>query len=180
MDEKQGKLKSFVSRFGLILVLTLIVYLLPTPQGLSCEGHRALVGFVFMGALLGLQPVSLPIAGLMIPVALISLGLANSELVFKTYSSPIIFLILGSLFLAEALRKHGLARRFALMFAVSSGGGIKRLLLSVMGVSAFLSLWVENTAVAAVLIPIVYTISSEISDPKKARELLLLLMFGIC
>ncbi len=48
-----------------------------------------------------------------------------------------------------------------------------------MGIAALFSMWVENTATAAVLIPVALTISKEIPDPKKARELLVLLVLGI-
>lgn len=94
-------------------------------------------------------------------------------------AGPVVFLILSSLFLAEGLRKHGLTRRLALGTIVGSGGGVGALLLGVMGIAALLSMWVENTATAAVLIPVALTISRRIPEPSKARTLLVLLVFGI-
>lgn len=173
------RLLRFLGRFGAVLILTISVLLFPTPEGLSPEGHRALAAFIFTGSILALQPVSLPIAGLMVPIAQVALGVANSRQVFETFSRPVIFLILGSLFLAEALRKYGLTRRLALKSIIASGGGIRKLLLGMMGIAALFSMWVENTATAAVLIPVALTISKEIPDPKKARELLVLLVLGI-
>jgi len=155
------------------------VLVFPAPEGLSPEGHRALAAFVFTGSLLALQPVSLPIAGLMVAVVQVILGVANSTQAFETFSRPVIFLVLGSLFLAEALRKHGLTRRFVLISIASSGGDVRRLLLGLMCVAAIFSMWVENTATAAVLIPVALTISREVPDPRKARGLLVLLVLGI-
>ncbi len=169
----------FFSRFGLVVALTIGVVLLPTPAGLSPEGHRALAAFVFTGSILALEPVSLPIAALMVPVALVSLGIATAPQAFATFSRPVVFLILASLFLAEALRKHGLTRRLALSTLVASGGGVSLLLLGMMGIAALFSMWVENTATAAVLIPVAMTISKQIRDPDKARGLLVLLVLGI-
>ena len=169
----------FLGRFGLVLLLTIGVLLLPTPQGLSSEGHRALAVFVFTGSLLALEPVSLPIAALMVPVAQVALGVATTPQAFETFSRPVVFLILASLFLAEALRKHGLTRRLALATIVASGGGTKLLLLGLMGIAAGFSMWVENTATAAVLIPVALTISKQVPDPKKARGFLVLLVLGI-
>jgi sodium-dependent dicarboxylate transporter 2/3/5 len=91
----------------------------------------------------------------------------------------VIFLVLGSLFLAEALRKHGLTRRLALLTIIASKGHVKRLLLGIMGIAALFSMWVENTATAAVLIPVALTIAKEVQDTEKARELLSLLVLGI-
>jgi sodium-dependent dicarboxylate transporter 2/3/5 len=168
-----------VGRFAIVLVLTIAVLVFPTPGGLSPEGHRAIAAFVFAGSLLAIQPVSIPIAGLMIAVVQVILGVATSTQAFETFSRPVIFLVLGSLFLAEALRKHGLTRRFALLSIASSKGNVKRLLLGLTCIAAIFSMWVENTATAAVLIPVALTISKQVSDPKKARRLLVLLVLGI-
>lgn len=172
-------LSGFVGRFGLVLLLTLGVLALPTPQGLSPEGHRALAVFIFTGSLLALEPVSLPIAALMVPIAAVALGIATAPQAFETFSRPVVFLILASLFLAEALRKHGITRRLALATIIASGGGTSLLLLGIMGIAAGFSMWVENTATAAVLIPVALTISKQAPDPKKARGLLVLLVLGI-
>lgn len=169
----------FVGRFGLVLLLTLGVLVLPSPPGLSPEAHRALAVFVFTGSLLALEPVSLPIAALMVPIATVALGIATAPQAFETFSRPVVFLILASLFLAESLRKHGITRRLALATIIASGGGTSMLLLGMMGIAAGFSMWVENTATAAVLIPVALTISKRAPDPQKARGLLVLLVLGI-
>ena len=163
----------------LVLALTFVVLLFPTPGGLSIEGHRALAALVFTGSILALRPVSLPIAGLMIPVVQILLGIAESAQVFEPFSRPIIFLILGSLFLAEALRKYGLTRRIALSVIVATGGSIRKILLALMLIAAIFSMWVENTATAAVLIPIAMTIITDLDDSEECGRILSLLVLGI-
>ena len=99
--------KILSNRFLIVIGLTLITLILPTPSGLSHEGKMALTAFVFTGTIFALQPVPLPFAGLMVSVVLVALGISDSETAFATLSRPIIILILGSLFLAEAMRKHG-------------------------------------------------------------------------
>ncbi len=173
------KLYFFLGRFGLVLLMTIAVLLLPTPEGLSAAGHRALAGFVFTAGVLALEPVSLPIAALMVPVALVALGVATTPEAFATFSRPVVFLILASLFLAEALHKHGLTRRLALATIVASGGGTGAVLLGIMGIAAIFSMWVGNTATTAMLIPVALTISRQIDDRDNARELLALLALGI-
>jgi sodium-dependent dicarboxylate transporter 2/3/5 len=168
-----------VGRLAIVLTATIVTLILPTPEGLSLEGHRALAAFVFTGSLLAVQPVPLPIAGLMIALIQVLLGVASSTQAFETFSRPVIFLVLGSLFLAEVLRKHGLTRRLALRSIVWLGGDIKKLLLSLMGFAALFSMWVENTATAAVLLPVALTISRGVPEPKVAKKLLVLLVLGI-
>jgi len=174
-----GSRLGFSNRFMAVVALTVLVLLLPTPAGLTVEGKRALAAFVFTGTIFALQPIPLPFAGLIVPVMLVALGLADSAQAFETLSRPIIILILGSLFLAEALRKHGITRRLALLSIVTSGGRVDRLLFSLMALAALLSMWMENTATAAVLIPVALTISSQVKDQKQSKELLVLLVLGI-
>jgi sodium-dependent dicarboxylate transporter 2/3/5 len=115
-------------RFLLVIGLTIGVLLLPEPPGLAPEGQRALALFVFTGAILSLEPVSLPIAALLVPICQIALGIDTASGAFAPFGQPVLFLILGSLFLAEALRKHGLTRRIALYTIVLSKGTRQRLL----------------------------------------------------
>ncbi len=172
-------MRRFVGRFGLVVLLTIIVLLLPRPDGLTEAGHRALAAFVFAGSILALEPVSLPIAALMIPLALVALNVATTTLAFEPFSRPVVFLILASLFIAEGLRKHGLTRRLALQTLVAAGGKVSRILLGIMLIAGLFSMWVENTATAAVLIPVALTVASQVPDPQKAKGLLILLVMGI-
>ena len=166
-------------RFAVVLALTAVVLLLPTPPGLPLSGKRALAALVFAGSIFAMQPVSLPFASLMVSVIMVVLGVADSTQTFEVLSRPIIILILGSLFVAEALRKHGLTRRLALFSVVSSGGNVGKILLGLMAIAALLSMWMENTATAAVLIPVALTIANQIPDREKAKEVTVLLVLGI-
>ncbi len=166
-------------KFIAIVLFTFLIFILPAPAGLTGSAHRAIVVFIFTAGVLSLQPVSLPLAALMIPVAQILFGVATASQSFEPFSRPVVFLILASLFLAQALRKHRVTRRLALQTIISSDGDVRKLLFGLMGIAALLSMWVENTATAAVLIPVALTISREVKDKDKARSLLVLLILGI-
>ncbi len=162
-----------------VLALTILVLLLPTPAGLTLQGHRALALFVFTGAILALEPAPLPIAALMVPVAQIALGISVAGEAFSPFGTPVLFLILGSLFLAEALRKHGLTRRLALYAIIQSGGNFRYLVLGLMLTAGLLSMWVLNTATTAVLIPVAITIAQRVQRPEDAQRALTLLILCI-
>ena len=169
----------FGGRMGIVVALTAATLLLPRPEGLSAAGHRALAAFVFTASVLSLEPVSLPIAALMVPVAEVVLGVATAPEAFQTFSRPVVFLILASLFLAEALRKLGLTRRMAMHAIVLSGGRTGALLLGFLSISALFSMWVGNTATAAMLIPVALTIGREFPGEKDSRRMLALLALGL-
>lgn len=166
-------------RFLMVLGGTAVVLLLPTPPGLSEEGHRALALFVFTGLILALEPAPLPISALLVPVAQVALGIDTVRGAFQPFGQPSVFLILTSLFLAEALRKHGLTRRLALHSIALSGGRLSPLLLSLMALTGILSMWVQNTATTAVLIPVALTIAQRIPQPDEARRALPLLVLAV-
>ncbi len=166
-------------RFLIVIGLTVGVLLLPTPEGLSPEGHAALALFVFTGAILALEPVALPIAALLVPICQIALGIDTAVGAFAPFGQPVLFLILGSLFLAEALRKHGLTRRMALHTIVLSKGNVPVLLIGLMAGTGLLSMWVLNTATAAILIPVAITIAQRVQPQERAARVLEVLVLGI-
>lgn len=166
-------------RFLFVIGLTVAVLLLPQPAGLDAAGHRALALFVFTGAILALEPAPLPIAALMVPIAQIALGISVATDAFAPFGRPVLFLILGSLFLAEALRKHGLTRRLALYAILHSGGNFRRLVLGLMLITGLLSMWVLNTATTAVLIPVAITIAQRVQRQEVAQRALTLLILCI-
>lgn len=179
MAQGLWKALNLLGRFGVVAGLTAAVLLLPAPEGITPEGHRALALLVFTASILALEPVSLPLAALMVPLMQVALGLADTRVAFEPFSRPVVFLVLTGLFLAEALRKHGLTRRLALLTIIASGGGIRMVLLALMGTAAFFSMWIENTATAAMLIPVALTLSRQVADAETARRFLALLVLGI-
>jgi sodium-dependent dicarboxylate transporter 2/3/5 len=166
-------------RFLIVIGLTAIVLILPPPPGLSPEGQRALALFVFTGSILALEPAPLPISALLVPVAQIMLGLGTVSDAFRPFGQPAVFLILTSLFLAEALRKHGLTRRLALNAIVVSGGQLPMLLLSLMILTGLLAMFVQNTATTAVLLPVAIAIAQRIPGTENARRALPLLLIAV-
>lgn len=166
-------------RFLLVLAVTGIVLLIPAPPGMTPEAHNAMALFVFTGMILSLQPVPLPIAGLLVPIAEVALGIDKIGGAFAPFADPVIFLILASLFLAEALRKHGLTRRFAIYAIVYSRGHLHRLVFILIALTAMLSMWVLNTATAAMLIPVAISIAQQIRDPDDAKRMLAVLVLAI-
>ena len=166
-------------RLLFVLGLTIIVLLLPTPDGLSVEGHKALALFAFSGLILALEPAPLPIVALLVPIVQIALGVDDAAGAFEPFGTPVVFLILGSLFLAEALRKHGLTRRLALQAIVRSRGQFGPLLFALMAITGGLSMFVLNTATAAVLIPVAITIAQHMPRPEDGRKALAVLILAI-
>jgi sodium-dependent dicarboxylate transporter 2/3/5 len=103
------------------------------------------------------EPIPLAATSLLGPALAVALGVASAREGFAPFGDPVIFLFLGSFLLAEALRVHGLDRRIAL--AILDLPGVARsparLRVAVGLVTAGLSMWISNTATAAMMMPIV-------------------------
>ena len=109
----------------------------------------------------------LPIAAtaMLIGPFLVLYGVTTPEQAFYPYADPLLFLFYGAFFMAKSMQRHGLDRRLgeALWRSKVVGGVGWRLRLAAMSVGGLLSMWISNTATAAMLIPIVQKIGG--NDP---------------
>ena len=132
------------------------ILLLVLPLPLEPSAHRlaavmALVMIFWIG-----EPIPLPATSLLGPAVGCLLGISSARDAFAPFGDPVIFLFLGSFLLAEALRVHGLDRRIALAILAAPGVAASplRLRMAVALVTAGISMWISNTATAAMMLPI--------------------------
>ena len=155
---------SKLNRTGLIagLVALPLILLLPAPEGISPEGHRA-AAIITMMAIWWLSEAIPLAATALVPIALFPLmGVLNSRDVAGAYGDRIIFLFAGGFFIAMAMQKWNLHERIALNIVVRAGTNLRRLVLGFMIASAFLSMWISNTATALMMVPIAVAVIGQI------------------
>lgn len=80
----------------------------------------------------------------------------TSKNVLLSYAHPVIFLFLGGFLMAAAMQKWKLDRRFTLWLLTrgSLANDTRTVLLGLMAATAFLSMWISNTAAAAMMLPL--------------------------
>ncbi|MCK4267472.1 MAG: DASS family sodium-coupled anion symporter [Actinomycetia bacterium] len=130
----------------------------PTPAGLTVDGQRALAAFVICLILWLTRLIPLAVTSLLAITLIQLLGVMESGEAFALFGNQAVFFILGAFILAAALMKTGLSSRIALFFLSKFGGSPKQLLLGALIVPAFLSFWMPEHAVAAMLFPIIIEI----------------------
>lgn len=103
------------------------------------------------------EPIPLPITALLGSGMCVVMGLDSMKNIFSAYAHPVIFLFIGSFLLAEAVVVHGLDRRFGtwLLSLHWIGDRPTRIMLAIGAAVAGLSMWISNTAAAALMVPIV-------------------------
>ena len=89
-----------------------------------------------------------------VPIIVVTTKISSTSAALQPFFDPVIALFFGGFIIAEALKKHQIDRRFALGIVSSATFRPSILLLILMGLSAFMSMWMSNTASAAVMIPI--------------------------
>ncbi len=119
----------------------------------------------------------------LLPVALFPLlGIMNGKAVSSVYFNHVIFLFIGGFLLALAMEKHNLHKRIALKILLLTGTGHGKILFGFMSATAFLSMWMSNTATAMMMVPVAISVISkfsEILNKKDAKKYSLSLLLGI-
>lgn len=101
----------------------------------------------------------------LLPLALYPfLGIASAARAAAPYANHLIYLFMGGFILAQAMQRWGLHRRLALRIVLLVGTSPSRVVLGFMVASAFLSLWVSNTATAAMMMPIGLAVVQQVAD----------------
>ena len=107
----------------------------------------------------------------LLPVILFPLtGSLSLDETSSAYGHRYIFLYLGGFILALAIEKWKLHKRIALNIISFLGSDVKRIILGFMISTAFLSMWISNTATAVMMLPIAIAIIKQISNLKSSKE----------
>lgn len=136
----------------------------PPPAGLSETGWLA-AGLAAMMAIWWMTE-ALPLAATaLVPVAVWPL-VSGTPLSDQSgaYAHPLIFLFLGGFLLASAIERAALHRRIAIRTLSLVGSRPDRVLAALMLTTAFLSLWISNTASAMVMAPIAAAMAGADTD----------------
>ena len=112
-------------------------------------------------------------------IGAVLMGLATPAVAFGAFGTPLLFLFVGTFFIAEAMRVHGFGQRIGELVGRIARGRLSSLIA--MAIGAFVSSMVmSNTAATAILLPIALSIVPADPDPKDrfATALVLVVAWG--
>ena len=143
-------------KIGLIagIILFLLVLFIPTPEGMSPAAQRMAAVTILMATWWISEAIAIPLTSLLPLVLFPVLGIMASEKVAPYYADHTIYLFLGGFIVALAIQKWNLHKRIALHIICRVGAKPSRLMLGFMIATAFLSMWMSNTACAMMMLPI--------------------------
>lgn len=146
------KKKIFVLIGGLILFSTIL--LMPLPEGMTFSGKRLFAVIALMACWWIGEGTAIAVTALLPLILFPLLGIMSSKQVAPNYANHFVFLFLGGFMIALAMEKWNFHKRLALWIIVLIGTGVKRIVLGFMMASAFLSMWISNTATTMMLLPV--------------------------
>ncbi len=162
------------------LIVGAAFYFIPTPEGLSREGHSVLVLSVVAVILFMTEPIPLPTVALMIIVGQVFVLGVDSSTVARSLMSDSVLFIMGSLMLAVAIIKQKLDKRIAYLIVRITGTKTVNIASGIAVISGLLASVIGEHTVAAMMLPVALTLISLTSDdPKKVRNLAAVLLFSI-
>ena len=152
-------------KVGLALGITAFVamLLLPAPEGMKPEAWRVAAITVLMAIFWITEAIPIPATALFPIILYPLLGVMSSGATTASYGDNIIFLFMGGFFLAVTMEKWNLHRRVALQTIRLVGTTPSNTILGFIIATAFLSMWISNTACAVMMVPIGIAVVSQLT-----------------
>lgn len=136
------------------LALFLLMILSSSPEGLSLAGWRTAAVAVLMATWWVAEVIPISATALLPLVLFPILGISGIEESAAPYADPMIYLFLGGFVIAIAMQRWDLHRRIALNIIRAIGSKPRNIIFGFIVSSAFMSMWVSNTAATMMMLPI--------------------------
>ncbi len=185
MSDNDGR-EGLRQKVGFIIgpVALLLILVTPPPGDMSVIAWRTAGAGLLMAIwwITEALPIS---ATALVPLALFpTLGIAAFGDTASPYANPVIFLFMGGFLIAAALERCRLHRRIAIRIIELVGTRPANLIGGFMAATAFLSMWVSNTATVVMLLPMATSVIDAIesdtdTDPDLHRRFSIALLLGI-
>ena len=148
---------------GLLLgpALFLLILLLPLPAGMTPEGLRVAAVATLMAVWWVSGAIPIPATALLPVVLYPVLGVLDGAAVTRAYGHHLIYLFLGGFLIAVTIEKWNLHHRIALHTIRLVGVTPHRIVLGFMLATAFLSMWISNTAATMMMVTIAAAVLHE-------------------
>ena len=151
----------------LLFALVLIFF---HPPGLSMQANAVLACTVWIAIWWIFEVTDIAVTALL-PIIIFPLtGALPISATTAAYGHKYIFLYMGGFILAITIEKWNLHKRIALSIINVLGAGISRIILGFMLATAFMSMWISNTATTVMMLPIGLAIIKQLKDHPSTPE----------
>lgn len=155
-----------------ILIFALLYTFLPFER----NANIGICILIFVGILWITEATHTAITALCVPFLAVIFGLENTSSALKTFADPVIFLFFGGFAIASALHIQALDRFIANYLIYLAKGKMGLAIILLFCVTALLSMWISNTATAAIMLPLALGILSNLKIDKDRNTFVFVLL----
>ena len=142
--------------------------------------NKGLSLLFFIGVLWLTEAIHITITAILVMIIGVAIGIPDFDTTtaLASFSNPIIYIFFGGFALAAALHVQQLDKKIALKIISLSGGSLGVAVALIFTATAVLSMWISNTATAAMMLPLAIGMLSQI-DREKDRGTFVFVLLGI-
>lgn len=150
------------------IAIGIAILFLPTPDGLSAAGQRTAAVTYVMAVLWIVLPDNISAVSLIPLAAYPLLGITGAKKVCLAYADSNVFLYLGGFIIALSIEKQNLHRRISLHIISCIGSQPRQIVFGFILSTAFISMWISNTATTLLMLPIALALLDTLADSLSA------------
>lgn len=160
-DTPKGHRNYIIIACDVLLFLAMLKWLPVEP-----EVARGLAVLTFIGILWLTEALHVTVTSLLVPVLAMLMGILPGAKALSGFADPTIFLFFGGFALAGALHEQKIDTWLAGKILRMARGSLGMALILIFLATAFLSMWMSNTATAAMMLPLVIGLLDRIPAEK--------------
>lgn len=153
---------------GALCLLAVLVF--DPPASLSPAAWRCAGMGTMMAIWWSTEAISIPATALLPIILIPALDLGSVKSATAPYANPTIYLFFGGFLIGLAMENCNLHRRIALGILHKVSSNPSRQIAGFMAATAFISMWVSNTATAVMMTPIGLSVSEMLTKGQKTAE----------
>ncbi len=169
----------FFNRNSLIILADIVLFFI-LYNALPVDSNVALgiSMLAFIAVLWLTEALHVTVTAILVPIMAIVFGVFNTQTALNNFANSIIFLFLGGFALAAAMHRQGLDKVIADKVLIMARGKMSGAVFMLFGVTAALSMWISNTATAAMMLPLVLGVLSKV-DKDRGHSTYVFVLLGI-
>lgn len=136
---------------GVCLAIAALFLLVPVTGTFTAPVRTTAAVGLLMALLWLTEAIPMGMTALLPLVVFPVVGISSMEKIAAPYANSAVFLFMGGFLVAATFEKWGLHRRMAFFALSRVGTEPRRIVLAVIIVTAFLSMWISNTAIGVII-----------------------------
>lgn len=172
MDQPTASRAGVFARVGFVAgpAVFALLLLAPVPAGMPEAALQTAAITAWTAIWWITEPIPVPATSLLPLVLLPATGARTPAEAAAGFGNPLIFVFLGGFMMALAVERWDLHRRVALAVLTTIGGSPARITLGFMVATAFLSMWISNTATTMLMVPMALAVATRVSAGHDSRQ----------